>query len=569
MARVDVRGISGRIDGCEKLLYKQTNQMYARINEEHQNWISPEDVLQEGLIAAWKAEQKYAAEWGAPTKGEKLGTAGKRSWPTYMAYGVRNRFTATFVSPLSQQKRLSLGGVQSLDAVIPGTENLELGETLRDEALSVLDKALSAEQVEVGISTFGAIGRRLKGTSAAFFVTVMCFGQWPSVALRDHRKIRAAVQDIRRAALAVGGMEQMIDASTSNYYKRKTLTLAMEFTNMRKSDGCKVKILDCRTCRGLFSLEDVERGKFIAETLTCSGCYRKMAASVPERSCFGKIKTKEHEGYDANDPECRLHCMDRGICRNYLERKEGKHMSAEQLELIEEEDEVGIDGTEDDLSGLDDEDAVAEKPVKESKPKKAAGSKKVKTAATKPVAKKAAKTANAKPAKSAKPAAKPAKAAKAVNTAKKDGTKAPVSRAKGKKEKTIKLDETTGLDLPFKTNSAMRYSLVQALQKGGIKAKELESKLTKLGYKAPFQMKMLRSGQSNGKGLLPYPVTHTWTVTEENGIIKAHNVKRVATFAKLERVYATSRGTKVPKTEVIKKTPKAGKVKKAAHKKAA
>jgi len=166
-------------------------------------------------------------------------------------------------------------------------------------------------------------------------------------------------------------------------------------------------------------------------------------------------------------------------------------------------------------------------------PKKAATKK-----AKNPVQKAAAKAAKRVAEK--KSAAKTEKSGKAP---KKAAANTKVVKTVDGKEKVIKLDDQ-GRDLPFKPNSAMRGALVQALD--GIKVSTLEANIKKAGWDVPFQMKMLRSGQSNGGKLLPYPVTHTWKITEENGVIKAHDVKRVATYSKLERVYASKAKTKKP-----------------------
>lgn len=517
MARVQVHGISARIDGCERLLYKQANHFHNHLPAEHQRWIDLEDVLQEGLLAAWQSEQKFSSTWGPQSALDNQASKGRRPFSTYMAYGVRNRFSQTFRSPLSQQKRLSTGIVSITDPV-PGTEDMMLADIL-------LSPDPTPEMMEIGITTFAAIGRRLGGDAAAFFVATMSLGVWPVRAFGAYR-LRSLMAQIRRAVLAVGsGFEEMVTVADSKLFRRKTLTLAREFTKMTSTGGHDLKILDCVKCRQQYSLKDVEHGRFEPETLTCSDCYQKMQSSAPERSCFGKTKTEDHEGFSEADPECKLHCRDREICRQYVNG--GRKMGTATEEVLDD-----IDFEEDtEAEDMPENDDVAEPaPVKKTSKK-----------ATKPAPAKAAK-----PAKTAK-AAKPAKSPKPAKTAKAEKKQAPntkiVKTTDTGEDKVIKLDDQ-GRDLPFKPSSWMRGCLVLALD--GVKVSKLEADLKKAGADVAFQMKMLRSGNnagrtSEGGGLLPYPITHTWKITEDKGFIKAHDVKRVATFAKLERVYASKK----------------------------
>lgn len=524
MARVQVRGISTRIDGCERLLHKQSNQFHSHLPTEHKRWIDLEDVLQEGLIAAWQAETNYAEMWGSASSRDTKASKGHRPFSTYMAYGVRNWFSQTFRSPLSQQKRVC-AGMAGLNDPVPGTDDMTVEDLLPPSGDP------SPEMLQIGLDAFVAIGKRLAGASAAFFVVVMGCGVWPAEEIGDLRRVRAIVADIRKAVLSVAcdgiAVEDMALVADSKIFRTKTLTLAREFTKMTMTGGHELKILQCTKCSGRYSLRDVEHGKFEPETLTCTDCYKRMQRSAPERSCFGKVKTETSEGFNDNDPECKLHCMDRKVCKQYVT---GGRMTDTAI-LDDVDIEEGATGE------IPDED---EAPAKKST-KKAAKKNPVQKAAAKAAKRVAEKKATTK-------AAKPAKAKAEANT--------KIVKTVDGKEKVIRLDDQ-GRDLPFKPNSAMRGTLVAALD--GVKVSKLEADLKKAGWDVDFQMKMLRSGQSNGGKLLPYPVTHTWKLHEENGVIKASDVKRVATYSKLERVYA-SKSTAKTKKPVAKAKAAAKKV---------
>src|ERR1035438_4605171 len=52
-------GISEEIDSCAGLITQSANRTYRRIAPEHKRWIDPEDILQDGLLAAVLSQKKY------------------------------------------------------------------------------------------------------------------------------------------------------------------------------------------------------------------------------------------------------------------------------------------------------------------------------------------------------------------------------------------------------------------------------------------------------------------------------------------------------------------------------
>jgi hypothetical protein len=171
------------------------------------------------------------------------------------------------------------------------------------------------------------------------------------------------------------------------------------------------------------------------------------------------------------------------------------------------------------------------------------------TKTAKPAAAKTAKPAKAAPAKVAKPvktakavkAAKPAKAARL--RAEPGKSKTPQNTPSGKmdpkealKKGLIKLDEK-GRDLPYKAGSTMRFYLEQAMQPGGVSEDSLEKWAMKNGYDHRYQRAVLVSGQNGGTAVRPYATTHTWKVEVKAGRIRVYDVKRVAFYKKIGRLF--------------------------------
>lgn len=71
-------------------------------------------------------------------------------------------------------------------------------------------------------------------------------------------------------------------------------------------------LFKCQLCPLIYSVKDVEAGKFFPSTGICRRCYKKMQRSSV--TCFGKQYTQEAQ-------ECRHECPDREICRVMVLRR--------------------------------------------------------------------------------------------------------------------------------------------------------------------------------------------------------------------------------------------------------
>lgn len=513
-----VLSISPNVDSCAALIVKKSLKAYANLSEENKRFIDVEDLMQEGMIEAWKADQRFD-----PTQ--------KTKYCTYLWRGLDLQFSK-LNSPLKRTKRISQGIVE-IDAPIASDSSTTLDFPDTDCTPEELHGAVS---VLLGI--FNDAGPQVQR-----LLVKLATGDW---FLHGRKGMRLAKQ-LKYYADVFRASERDFHLLSSNRdVKAQVLDGMSKLTNIDVADA---RLLECGVCRGKFSLSDVQAGRYFASSLVCSNCLGQMQKKDPVETCFGKKQvvhkngTTLTEGFSKTNAACRLHCPDRVACKHYVER--GKRMTAAEAAVAEVED-------LDDVEGIDDVEVPAKvvkakgktktaskgktaKSAKSTKPGKSTkAAKTVKTDAKKGAAKKATKSAKVeKPAKAEKTAKKAAspKTARAV----KSTEKILPSSTEGKALIEKNLDED-GRDLPFKKNSMLRYLVTQAIQAGGIKLEALEKEIKKAGYDLKYMLPVLKSGESGNSSLRPYPSTHSWTFEEKNGAIKITNMKRVACYAKMARI---------------------------------
>jgi len=84
----------------------------------------------------------------------------------------------------------------------------------------------------------------------------------------------------------------------------------------------KKELLWCLLCNDKFTIEDIEKCLYVAETGICTACYQRMARNA--KICFGKETTDERYGYDEETLECKEFCPDRKACREFVQRRKRK-----------------------------------------------------------------------------------------------------------------------------------------------------------------------------------------------------------------------------------------------------
>ena len=504
--------VSPLVDSCDRLIFKKAAKTYNRLSPENQRWIDFEDVIQDGFIEAWQAEQRYRQDFGT-------------KYSTYLYRGLDLLFHGRYHAPLQQQKRVAR--LKELDAPVPGSE-----DTFPD----LVSQEPTPEEIFSAVSGVLQVCHALPPDAVSFLLQVVTTetGQITRRGSNSIVLIPEACQryDVRREDLAL--------IMVSAYAKSMLVEGVVAAAGHLGEDDAKV--LECINCRASFSLNDARKGRYSATSLTCLTCLRELHASGPELTCFGRRKVVKGktvvEGYSEADTECRMHCRDRVACRQFIEKGE-KRMTTGNVENIELETE-GIDFT--DIETGDIEVPASPEAAPATKPRKAAAKRAAKPAKVvepEPVAaepeapvKKAVKAA---PKKAAKKAAPKKAAKKPVQRSKKSTAK--IDPKEAKKQGLIKLDEQ-GRDLPFKPGSVMRYYLTEAMEPGGTTEAALEKFASKNGYNHKFQMAVLLSGKSGDSGRRPYPSTHTWKVErdEKTGKIQVYNVRRIAFYARMDRV---------------------------------
>lgn len=448
-------GITPLIDSCKGLIAQKTLRAHSHLSAAHKRWIDPADLLQEGLLAAFEAQ-----------KGYRKGNGAKYSTWLYRKLGWHISHVAT---ALGYQKRATR--IVEIDAPI-GYED-EVHMDLPDPT-----SGRQGQQMDVE-ATFMTLLRSVSHTARVVLIRGFLFHDarllTPGVATELRRMARWHRIDM--ASLQAIGQSENI--------RKKLLTIVAKESSLKPGTEEGLKLLSCINpeCKGHFSLGDVREGRFFVATMTCRTCYLALAKREATKSCFGKVKNRDHEGYSVDDSECRLHCADRKVCVQFIQiqGKEGTNVAKEETAVLE---------------GVEDLDKIDEKAEKKAK-KKA----------------------------KAEVAEKPAKKAKAAPVEEEEDEKPAKKEKKEKKPHSLLVAHPELKVLPYRDGSLFLWLFIQLHTPEGVKPSELCKRIVKLGAvddgKTPEQklsalMKQMRVFEH---------ANHTWKVSEEGGRYKIFDVK--------------------------------------------
>jgi DNA-directed RNA polymerase specialized sigma24 family protein len=507
--------LSPAVDSCARMIYQKAQKTYARIPTENRRYIDFEDVLQEGLIAAWKAEKSFDKR--------------QAKFSTYLFKGLDMVYSG-LLSPLRQKKRVSKG-MEELDAPMRSkdTASPDGSGLTADVKLILPDAAVLASKAQEAVGALLTVFR-FADPQVQHLLLEVASGNW-----RFNGRHVALAKRLRRLSRFHHAVEQDYNLLVDNAdVKAQVIAGMSRLTNIEIADS---RLLLCGECGKLFSLTDVRAGRYVASSLACAPCLTKLQGESVNSTCFGKRKVVQdgrtlRQGFSESNAACRLHCRDRVACKNYAAQR-GTRMTGDAAVL----DDVELGDV-----------AIPEKTMKAAPAvkkvtsgKKKAGiklvdkaTKKVKTGKAKVVAKTAkvkVKSVTKGKVKKAKPEVE-RKPRKQRSAAKID----PHSE-KGKALVKANLDDK-GRDLPFKNPSNLRRLFVFAL-KPGRTLSEMTSKAKSLPLKSgdpSFQLTSLRACKSGDSSLRPYPSTHTWKLDEENGLFHIHGVKRIACYERMARL---------------------------------
>jgi hypothetical protein len=319
-------GISPLVDSCARMICAYAQSSYKRISPTDQRWIEPCDVIQEGLMAAVEAEARYG--------GIESGT----KFSSYLPFVLRSRYDDAFHKWPNQIKRRAPGMVE-LDA--PLQSNSAAGEA----PTSYLDtvEAVGSVKADRCYELAHAFVKlcALVSVEAAEFLVGGLLGGTVVMGLRTIGAVSVLVE-IREAVDWLGlTYDELLTLTKTDRAREIALTVLAGGAMMKTGLDMEARILECIECSGQYSLLDLKAGRFDAETLTCDRCYRRMREAPVEVSCFGKLKTDEHEGYSEADAECRLYCMDRKSCKQHLNKRGEIKMVPETEQESSAEDILG------------------------------------------------------------------------------------------------------------------------------------------------------------------------------------------------------------------------------------
>jgi Sigma-70 region 2 len=452
-------GASPAIDSCAGMIAGQALKAYGIIAPEQKRWLDLEDLQQEGMLAALLAERSFVT--GRGTK-----------YSTWLFPALRNQMSRV-ISPLVQRKRdIAPGHLLELDAPLEtkeGSLGLELPAPTETGPESCL-----AEKAIVRMCT------HLGGQAMALVVGGLLTGH---LCRGHHRQAWFAdvFPEIRSAARLEGvGVEDVATVLRDDFRRKKVLTSLANSDTIGLDTDIDIRVLECVECAGQFPLSALRDGRFVVETSTCRRCYKALQKSSPAKSCFGKFKSPTTEGYSEADAECRLHCRDRRVCRQYASKpRERTTIMVDELE-------------DNEITELEDADFEGVDQETEEKPK-------------------------AKPAKKAEKAPKPAKAAKPAKADKPVKAKAPA------KEEDAPPPEV-GPRWPYKAGSALRTCFQMCYK--GCKQKDLIDLLNRTGHKStvPLMLRNMRHNFYEREITDRFP-THDWKLNEEGGRFKIFAVK--------------------------------------------
>ncbi len=458
-----MKGVSQKVDSCSGLIVQQALRTHRKLAEEHKRWIDPEDIIQEALMEAVRAEKRYKSDR-------------KAKYSTYLHKGLFYDLRRTYTDRLRQKMRQSAGVVE-IDAPIAdgpdrlelpdGTPTVEVHHDRFKRAMGALECLCRAVTPPVRVAIVeGLLLQRQVNYGKQLYANGLNRRYAPGVTLGD-QIAKESAEAIAKTGVKFSDFEVFAEGE-----KIRKLALIQLLRNGIMGTGeTDARLLECVRCSGQFPLSAVVEGNFSVATMTCGACYGEMKED--ESLCFGKAKTAERPGYSKKNIECRIHCIDRDICASNTVKGD-RVMAKTKAAVVDELEGVDFDETSDE--GTDAE------PVK---------------------AKASAKSGKKAVAKAEKPA-KPAKVAK----------KAPVQE-----EEEDEAPKEVGR-WPFKNGSLMRWSFQSAYD--GIKRQEFDDSIKKMNKKPEVFLKVLRNGKNGQKTGVP---THSWSLSEEGGRLKISNVK--------------------------------------------
>lgn len=290
--------LAHRVESCTGLIVKQANKAYNRLSQDHKRWVDPEDLIQDGRLAAVQLVVGRKAKMlpdgtvdlaTGPHYTNKLGT----KYSTYLYTGLDWYLDKNYYTPMRQQKR-TIGNLVELDAPLPDREStiqVASSEPIQDTALDA-------------VMAFVTLCQSLEAKAVIWLTAGLLFGK--------SRSGYPVIPAIRQAVTVTGVQyDQLKILIKSPLARTKVLTMLEKDATIDLGTEADSRVLECSECEGQFSLIAIRQGRFFPESMTCRTCYRKLQTAPVEKSCFGKIKTTEHEGFSTDDPECRLHCIDR------------------------------------------------------------------------------------------------------------------------------------------------------------------------------------------------------------------------------------------------------------------
>jgi hypothetical protein len=255
-----------------------------------------DDLLQEGLIIASDTERTYDK-----TNRSKYSTY----LTTALVWEMRNRI----VTPLDQKKR------QVTEAV--DVKNLSPSEQLKIGCIPLAESNYAAAEAFSNLC--------LAVSTPARRVLLAGLVQGQRMRLCKKADIIREIQHVvDRQAVSVEDLQLVV---RNGDVKTMALTLLGQRGVMVLGIEADAEVIRCVECSRLFSLTDIRKFRFIATTMTCAGCYRRMKEDPPDVNCFGKSKTQTQEGYSTEDAECRIHCSDKSICNTEaVDKTKGDNM---------------------------------------------------------------------------------------------------------------------------------------------------------------------------------------------------------------------------------------------------
>jgi hypothetical protein len=491
---LSIRGISKNIDGCAGLIAQQAIRTYNRVPEAHKRWIDQDDLVQEGLIAAFNAEKKYDSK--------------QAKFTTYLHTGLRQRFDHV-LQPLESQKRT--GSLLELDAPI------QLGDK------SVLpDVPTSDRQGVCAVDAYLSVCRELRPQAVIWLTSGLLLGRW-----FRHDRCSEVIENVKDAVSKVGVVYDDFEIFTKDEKAcRNALTNLRKDVRIGLGDEMSLRVLECVECRTRYSLASIRSGSYYPESMVCRRCYRRMMQD--QSTCFGKVKSADTVGYSDEDVECRLHCPDRSVCSQIIKEKSMPEVDEDldALDDVDFDDLTGQSATE-----LTDEEEEAPKPVKaktkvngHAKPDKAEAKSKDDTKPTK-----VSKTVEEKPAKPVKAKVKEVEPETETKTEKKVKkiTEDP-SDARSVTPLPVKVPKTvdepwfeqSGGKWPYK-HASMAQMAFQACFVG-IKQQSLQDWVEKNGYHFKPKIEAIKLGHQTGF----YSADEfTWKFSDEGGRYKVYDVK--------------------------------------------